>query len=96
MNREPRGEARLYARPSDSAAARVAIPAALETVALTSGREGLLAIRALPPRGTDGYFREWQAIFSRADLTPKEVRLLEHMARKMVKAARGAAEREPS
>lgn len=51
-------------------------------------REGLLAIEALPSRGTDGYFQEWQAIFSRADLTPKEVRLLEHMARKMAKTAR--------
>jgi tRNA/rRNA methyltransferase len=54
-------------------------------------REGLLAIEALPSRDTDGYFQEWQALFSRADLTPKEVRLLEHMARKMVKAAREPA-----
>jgi tRNA/rRNA methyltransferase len=59
-------------------------------------RDGLLAIEALPPRNTDGYFQEWQAIFSRADLTPKEVRLLEHMARKMAKVARGAAEPEPA
>jgi phospholipase/carboxylesterase len=43
MNRE-RGEARLYARPSDSAAPRVPVPAALESVPLASGREGLLAI----------------------------------------------------
>lgn len=63
---------------------------------LTLLREGLLAICALPTRGTDGYFQEWQAIFSRADLTPKEVRLLEHMARKMAKAAHGVAEREPA
>jgi tRNA/rRNA methyltransferase len=46
-------------------------------------REGLLALGALPWENTDGYFREWHALFSRADLTPKEVRLLEHMARKM-------------
>jgi TrmH family RNA methyltransferase len=59
-------------------------------------REGLLAIEALPPVDTDGYFREWQAIVARADLTPKEVRLLEHMARKMAKAARRAAEPEPA
>lgn len=46
---------------------------------------GLLGIGALPEANTDGYFREWRALFQRADLTPKEVRLLEHMARKMTK-----------
>jgi len=46
---------------------------------------GLRAIEALPAENTDGYFREWRALFERADLTPKEVRLLEHMARKMAK-----------
>lgn len=50
-------------------------------------REGLRAIEALPAVSTDGFFREWRALFERADLTPKEVRLLEHMARKMAKAA---------
>jgi TrmH family RNA methyltransferase len=52
-------------------------------------RAGLRSIEALPARNTDGYFREWEALFLRADLTPKEVRLLEHMARKM--ARRGEA-----
>ena len=46
-------------------------------------REGLLSVGALPDRNTDGYFLQWQTLFSRADLTPKEVQLLEHMARKM-------------
>jgi tRNA/rRNA methyltransferase len=46
-------------------------------------REGLRAVGALPAARTEGYFREWRALFERADLTPKEVRLLEHMARKM-------------
>jgi tRNA/rRNA methyltransferase len=46
-------------------------------------REGLRAIEALPAANADGYFQEWRALFQRADLTPKEVRLLEHMARKM-------------
>jgi tRNA/rRNA methyltransferase len=55
-------------------------------------REGLLALEALPAVNTDGYFQEWQAIFTRADLTPQEVRLLEHMARKMAKVAGRAAE----
>jgi tRNA/rRNA methyltransferase len=51
-------------------------------------REGLLASGALPSRNTDGFFQEWRALFTRADLTPKEVRLLEHLARKL---ARGSA-----
>jgi tRNA/rRNA methyltransferase len=46
-------------------------------------QQGLRAIEALPAANTDGYFEEWRALFQRADLTPKEVRLLEHMARKM-------------
>jgi TrmH family RNA methyltransferase len=45
--------------------------------------EGLRAIKALPAANTDGYFQEWRVLFQRAGLTPKEVRLLEHMARKM-------------
>lgn len=59
-------------------------------------REGLLAVEALPAVNTDGYFQEWQAIFARADLTPKEVRLLEHMARKMAKLARRATLSAPA
>ncbi len=46
-------------------------------------RAGLRGIEALPAQNTARYFREWEALFLRADLTPKEVRLLEHMARKM-------------
>jgi tRNA/rRNA methyltransferase len=46
-------------------------------------REGLRAIEALPEKNQEGYFREWEGLFYRLDLSPKEVRLLEHMARKM-------------
>ena len=46
-------------------------------------REGLLAIEALPRVSTDGYFADWRALVQRADLTPKELKLLEHAARKM-------------
>jgi tRNA/rRNA methyltransferase len=52
-------------------------------------REGLLAIGALPPVNTDSFFGEWRALFQRADLTAKEVRLLEHMARKMIRRGEG-------
>jgi len=48
-------------------------------------RDGLRAIAALPSRETDRYFKDWRALFQRADLTPDEVRLLEHMARKMAR-----------
>jgi tRNA/rRNA methyltransferase len=49
-------------------------------------REGLLAIRALPRTNTEGYFADWRALVHRADLTPKELKLLEHAARKMLQA----------
>jgi tRNA/rRNA methyltransferase len=52
-------------------------------------REGLLASGALPPENTDGFFTEWRALFTRADLTPKEVRLLEHLARKLARGPGG-------
>jgi len=54
--------------------------------------EGLRAIEAIPEKNTAGYFREWRVLFQRTDLTPKEVRLLEHMARKMRQAAARRAE----
>lgn len=51
-------------------------------------REGLLAIEALPPVDTDGYFADWRALVQRTDLTAKELKLLEHVARKMAQAGR--------
>jgi tRNA/rRNA methyltransferase len=50
-------------------------------------RDGLLAVGALPAVNTNGFFDEWRAMFARADLTPKEVRLLDHLARKMAASA---------
>jgi tRNA/rRNA methyltransferase len=55
-------------------------------------REGMLALGALPESNTDGYFKEWRALFTRADLTPKEVRLLEHLGRKMARPRRPGRE----
>jgi tRNA/rRNA methyltransferase len=46
-------------------------------------RDGLIALQALPAADAESYFREWRALVQRADLTPRELRLLEHMARKM-------------
>jgi len=51
-------------------------------------REGLRAIQALPDANTEGYFQEWRAMLQRADLTPRELRLLEHMARRMQRHGR--------
>jgi tRNA/rRNA methyltransferase len=48
-------------------------------------RPGLLAVGALPEANTDGFFEDWHALFQRADLTPKEVTLLEHLARKLAR-----------
>jgi TrmH family RNA methyltransferase len=50
-------------------------------------REGLLAVGALPRAQADRFFREWRALVHRADLTPKEIRLLQHMARKMARVS---------
>jgi len=48
-------------------------------------RDGLLALQALPAGDALSYFREWRELVQRADLTPRELRLLEHMARKMAR-----------
>jgi len=50
---------------------------------------GLVATDALPRANRASYFAEWRALVQRMDLTPKELKLLEHMARKMKRA--GAA-----
>jgi TrmH family RNA methyltransferase len=45
--------------------------------------EGLLAVGALPRVNREGYFRDWRTLVHRADVTPRELKLLEHMARRM-------------
>jgi TrmH family RNA methyltransferase len=49
-------------------------------------REGLLAVEALPRVNTDGYFQDWQGLVQRADVSARELKLLEHLARKMQQA----------
>lgn len=49
-------------------------------------REGLLAVGALPPRQAEPHMEEWTALVQRLDLTRRELRLLEHMARRMARA----------
>jgi len=49
---------------------------------------GLLAVEALPRAHTARYLAEWRALVQRIDLTPKELKLLEHLSRKMKQAAR--------
>lgn len=46
-------------------------------------REGLIALEALPRQNREGHFLEWRNLFQRMDLTPRELNLLEHLARKM-------------
>jgi tRNA/rRNA methyltransferase len=50
--------------------------------------QGLVAVEALPRVNTAGYFAEWRALVQRIDLTAKELKLLEHMARKLKQAGR--------
>ena len=52
-------------------------------------RAGLSNLGALPPDGAERRFAEWEALFHRVDLLPREVRLLEDAARKMSQARRG-------
>jgi tRNA/rRNA methyltransferase len=49
-------------------------------------REGLLALGALPRVNAEGHARDWLALVQRVDLSPRELKLLEHLARKMVQA----------
>ena len=48
-------------------------------------RSGLDGVGALPPDNPESYFEEWRELVQRADFTRRELRLLEHMARKMAR-----------
>ncbi|HVR70588.1 MAG TPA: TrmH family RNA methyltransferase [Vicinamibacteria bacterium] len=65
--------------------------AAEKEALLALWRAGLLAIEALPPKNPEGAFAAWRALVQRADLTPREVGLFEHVARKMVLHGAGVA-----
>ena len=51
-------------------------------------RQGLGAIHALPQVNSEGCFADWRALVQRTELTARELKLLEHMARKMAAARR--------
>jgi tRNA/rRNA methyltransferase len=74
----------LRARRPPGPAARRATQGEKESM-LALLQQALRAVDALPSANADGYFQEWRVLFQRTDLTPKEVRLLEHMARKMIR-----------
>ncbi len=46
-------------------------------------RPGLRALGALPQSNSGSYFADWRALVQRVDLSAKELKLLEHLARKM-------------
>jgi TrmH family RNA methyltransferase len=54
---------------------------------LATLREGLLAIGALPPTNAESYFADWRALVQRSDFTSRELKLLEHMARRMARSS---------
>jgi tRNA/rRNA methyltransferase len=68
--------------------------AAEKEAALAHFRKGLEAVEALPPTHEDNAFEQWRSLFLRADLTPREVRLLEHLARKMIQSRQRATAAE--
>ena len=80
-------EVRRALRPLPAAGPRRATHEEKERL-LALLREGLLALGALPAHNTEGYFRDWRALVQRTDVSPREVKLLEHVARKMARAGR--------
>lgn len=50
--------------------------------------QGLAAAFALPRTNTAAYFADWRALVQRASLTPKELKLIEHLARKLKQRTR--------
>ncbi len=48
-------------------------------------QEALVRLGALPSHRTGHYSRTWEAMIRRADLTPKELALVDHLARKVLK-----------
>ena len=81
-------------RPSESPTPRVTHGEKEKLMELL--REGLRAIGAVSGSGAESYLREWRGLLQRIDLTPKEVRFLEHAARKMVQHGRVATEEHAS
>jgi TrmH family RNA methyltransferase len=60
-------------------------------------RQGFADVGLLPATNPDGYFREWTALVQRARLSPREVRLFEHLAHRLHGTVRrpARAEKEP-
>jgi tRNA/rRNA methyltransferase len=48
---------------------------------------GLHAVQALPRTHAGSAFAEWRALVQRLDLSPREIELLEHLARKLARRA---------
>lgn len=53
-------------------------------------RAGLRALQALPEADADGYFAPWRSLVQRSDLSRRELKLLEHLGRKLSRSAGGA------
>ncbi len=51
--------------------------------------DALRAARALPESNSEGYFEGWRALVQRCDMSPRELRRLEHLARKLALLAPG-------
>jgi len=50
--------------------------------------QGLVAAAALPRTNSAAYFADWRALVQRTPLTPKELKLVEHLSRKLKQTKR--------
>jgi len=57
-------------------------------------RPGLRSVGALPAHAEDRHFREWRALLHRATLTPRHLKLVEHLAHRLALVA-GPSGSEP-
>jgi TrmH family RNA methyltransferase len=69
-------------RSGTASGPRVAAHGEVERV-LELLRPGLLGVGALPARSEESHFREWRSMLHRAALTPRHLKLIEHLARRL-------------
>ncbi len=75
--------AQCAAAPAPAALSLARVTHAEKEALLELLRAGLLAVHALPRERTENALRDWRALLQRIDLTPRELRLLEHLSRKL-------------
>lgn len=82
-------EARRASRPASAAAPRTLATHGQKQRVLGLLQEGLLAAAALPRTNAATGFARWRALLNRLELTPSELKLFEHLARKLQRRGPG-------